>query len=114
MQMNSEVLVHGIKESTGTFEGKAFSSTTFHCEVDMKENGAGRALGHVTRPFKLGDHTEFAKWQHLGPVLNNGPIRALATFEMEATREDGTKLVLVAIKPVAATNTAAQAAPAKV
>ncbi len=114
MQMNSEVLVHGIKESTGTFEGKAFSSTTFHCEVDMKENGAGRALGHVTRPFKLGDHTEFEKWKHLGPRLNDGPIRALATFEMEATREDGTKLVLVAIKPVAATNPATPAAPVKV
>lgn len=110
MQMNSEVLVHGIKESTGTFEGKAFSSTVFHCEVDMKENGAGRALGHVTRPFKLGDHGEFEKWAHLGPVLNNGPIRAMATFEMEATREDGTKLVLVAIRPVDA-KPAASAAP---
>ena len=36
MQMQSEVLVHGIKESTGTFEGRAFSSTVFQCEVDMK------------------------------------------------------------------------------
>lgn len=102
MLMKSEVLVHGIKESTGTFEGRAFSSTVFHCEVDMKENGAGRALGHVTRPFKLGDHTEFEKWAHLGAVLNNGPIRAEGTFEMEATRDDGTKLVLVAIRPIEA------------
>uniref|UniRef100_UPI000D37A50C hypothetical protein n=1 Tax=unclassified Variovorax TaxID=663243 RepID=UPI000D37A50C len=100
MQMQSEVLVHGIKESTGTFEGRAFSSTVFHCEVDMKENGAGRAIGHVTRPFKLGDHTEFEKWAHLGPTLNAGPIRALATFELEATREEGSKLALVGIRPV--------------
>jgi len=100
MQMQSEVLVHGIKESTGTFEGRAFSSTVFHCEVDMKENGAGRALGHVTRPFKLGDHTEFEKWAHLGPTLNAAPIRAMATFEVEATREDGTKIIMVAIKPL--------------
>lgn len=100
MQMQSEVLVHGIKESTGTFEGRAFSSTVFHCEVDMKENDAGRALGHVTRPFKLGDHKEFDKWAHLGAILNNGPIRAMATFEVEATREDGTRITLVAIRPV--------------
>lgn len=100
MQMQSEVLVHGIKESTGTFEGRAFSSTVFHCEVDMKENGAGRAIGHVTRPFKLGDHSEFEKWAHLGATLNAGPIRAMATFELEATREEGSKLVLVAIRPV--------------
>jgi hypothetical protein len=100
MQMQSEVLVHGIKESTGTFEGRAFSSTVFHCEVDMKDNGVGRALGHVTRPFKLGDHAEFEKWAHLGPTLNAGPIRAQATFEMEAAREDGAKLILVAIRPV--------------
>ncbi len=100
MQMNSEVLVHGVKESTGTIEGRTFSSTVFHCEVDMKENGAGRAIGHVTRPFKLGDHSEFEKWAHLGPTLNVGPIRAMATFEIEAAREDGSKLVLVAIKPL--------------
>jgi hypothetical protein len=109
MQMESEVLVHGIKESTGTFEGRAFSSTVFHCEVDMKENGAGRALGHVTRPFKLGDHKEFDKWAHLGATLNAGPIRAKATFEIEASREDGTRMVLVGIRPIAAT-----AAPAGV
>lgn len=111
MQMESEVLVHGIKESTGTFEGRAFSSTVFHCEVDMKENGAGRALGHVTRPFKLGDHKEFDKWAHLGATLNAGPIRAKATFEIEASREDGTRMVLVGIRPIAAT---APAAPAGV
>lgn len=109
MQMKSEVLVHGIKESSGTFEGRDFSSTVFHCEVDMKENAVGRALGHVTRPFKLGDHKEFDKWAHLGAVLNAGPIRAEATFEIEASREDGTRMVLVAIRPLSGTATAAPA-----
>ena len=37
---------------------------------------------------------------HLGATLNAGPIRALATFDLEATREEGSKLVLVAIRPV--------------
>lgn len=97
MRFNSQVIVHGIKESVGTFEGKAFSSTTFHCEVDLKENGAGRSLGRVTRPFKINDAKEFDKWAHLGASF---PIAANAVFEMEAAREDGTRLMLVEIKPL--------------
>jgi len=97
MRFESEVIVHAVKESKGEFEGRAFSSTTFHCEVDLKENNAGRSIGRVTRPFKLGDASEFDKWAHLGASL---PIKAKATFEMEAAREDGAKLSLVEIKPV--------------
>lgn len=98
MKFQSEVIVHAVKESVGQIEGRAFSSTTFHCEVDLKENTAGRSIGRVTRPFKLGDAKEFDKWAHLG---NSLPIKAVATFEMEAAREDGAKLSLVEIKPVA-------------
>lgn len=98
MRFNSQVVVHAVKESVGEFEGRAFSSTVFHCEVDLKENGAGRSIGMVTRPFKLGDHKEFDKWAHLGKQL---PIKADAIFEMEATREDGAKMTLVEIKPSA-------------
>lgn len=97
MQFNSEVVVHAVKESVGEFEGRAFSSCTFHCEVDLKENGAGRSIGRVTRPFKLGDAKEFDKWAHLG---NSLPVRAQATFEMSAAKEDKATLVLVAIKPI--------------
>lgn len=97
MQVKSDVIVHAVKESQGTFEGKAFSSTTFHCEVDLKENGAGRSIGRVTRPFKLGDAKEFDKWAHLGASL---PVKAEAVFEMEASREDGSKLVLQSIRPI--------------
>lgn len=104
MRIPMQVVVHGIKESAGTFEGKPFSSTTFHCEVDLKENGAGRSLGRVTRPFKIGDAKEFDKWAHLGATF---PIQANAVFEMEATREDGTKLSLVEIAPVARATKAA-------
>lgn len=98
MQFNSEVIVHAVKESVGEMEGRAFSSTTFHCEVDLKENGAGRSIGHVTRPFKLGDHKEFDKWAHLG---NSLPIKAKAVFEMSAAKEDKSVLILVSIAPVA-------------
>jgi hypothetical protein len=97
MQTQSEVIVHAVKESVGTFEGRAFSSCTFHCEVDLKENGAGRSIGRVTRPFKLGDATEFDKWAHLG---NSLPVKAVATFDFEASREDGVKLTLKAIRPL--------------
>lgn len=97
MKFPSEVIVHAVKESQGEFQGRAFSSCTFHCEVDLKENGAGRSIGRVTRPFKLGDAKEFDKWAHLG---NSLPIKANAVFEMVATKEDGAKLTLVEIKPV--------------
>ena len=96
MQFNSTVIVHAVKESAGEYEGRAFSSCTFHCEVDLKENGAGRSIGRVTRPFKLGDAKEFDKWAHLGHSL---PIEAEAVFEMSAAKEDKSTLVLVSIVP---------------
>lgn len=97
MQFKSEVIVHGVKESKGSFEGRDFSSTTFHCEVDLSENSAGRSIGRATRPFKLLDAGEFEKWAHLGESL---PLKAIATFEMAAAAQDGTKMVLVDIRPV--------------
>lgn len=103
MRFAAKVVVHAVKESVGTFEGKAFSSTTFHCEVDLKENGAGRSIGRVTRPFKLGDAKEFDKWAHLG---NSLPVTADAEFEIDAQREDKTGLRLVSIRPVQAAKAA--------
>ncbi|SFD87126.1 hypothetical protein [Paracidovorax konjaci] len=97
MKFQTEVVVHGVKESEGTIEGRAYSSTTFHCEVDLSENSAGRSIGRATRPFKLGDAREYDKWAHLGASL---PIKAMATFEMAAGAQDATKLKLVDIKPV--------------
>lgn len=101
MRFPAEVHVHAIKESSGSFEGRAFSSCVFHCEVELKENNVGRAIGRVTRPFKLGDHTEFDKWAHFGPVLKQGPIKAMAEFEIEATKDD-TRMTLVSIRPLEA------------
>lgn len=97
MQFKSEVIVHGVKESQGSIEGRDFSSTTFHCEVDLAENSAGRSIGRATRPFKINDAKEFDKWAHLGASL---PIKAVATFEMAAAAQDGTRMVLVDIRPL--------------
>lgn len=100
MRIPMQVVCHAIKESVGEFEGKPFNSLTFHCEVDLKENGAGRSLGRVTRPFKIKDAAkDFDKWSHLAASF---PINANAVFEMEATRDDGSKLVLVDISPAPA------------
>lgn len=110
MQFKSEVTVHAVKESKGEFEGRAFSSCTFHCEVDLKENGAGRSIGRVTRPFRLGDAGEFDKWAHLGASL---PIKAEATFEMAASRDDKSELKLVGIVPTARSAAPAQRLPAQ-
>lgn len=104
MKMKSSVVLHAVKESKGEMEGRPFSSTTFHLEVDLSENGAGRSIGRVTRPFKLGDASEFDKWAHLGASL---PIQCEATFELEAAREDGSKLKLVELVPVQAAKKAA-------
>jgi len=107
MQFKSEVIVHGVKESQGSIDGRAFSSTTFHCEVDLAENSAGRSIGRATRPFKLGDAKEFDKWAHLGQSL---PLKAIATFEMSAAAQDGTKMVLVDIRPIEQAKPAPKAA----
>lgn len=108
MRFQSEVIVHGVKESQGSIEGREFSSTTFHCEVDLAENSAGRSIGRATRPFKINDAKEFDKWAHLGESL---PIKAMATFEMAAAAQDGTRMVLVDIRPMARAQ--APAAPAQ-
>lgn len=97
MQMQQEVIVHGIKESAGTFEGRAFSSTVFHIEADLKANGSGRSLGKATTPQKCGDASEFEKWAHLEKSV---PIKAMATFEMQANGKGDSSIVMTAIRPV--------------
>lgn len=101
MQFKSSVVLTAIKESQGTFQqgqGKdiSFSSTTFHLEVDLPENGAGRSLGRVTRPFKFGDAKEFDKWAAF--KNEDFPMHVEATFEIAAQKEDKTSLKLVGIK----------------
>lgn len=101
MKLQSAVVCHAIKESSGTFEGKPFSSTTFHLSVDMAENSAGRSIGTVTRPFKLGDASEFEKWANLKDTWPESGLPCLATFDVTAGSDNSSKLVLVALAPAA-------------
>ncbi len=103
MKFTNVALCTGIKESKGEFEGKAFSSTTFHLNVDVAENGAGRSLGSVTRPFKFGDASEFEKWAHLGKSWPVGGLPCQCDFEVVAGAENSSKLVLLGIRPAAST-----------
>lgn len=102
MKLNSQVLCTGIKESSGSFEGKPFSSTTFHLNVDVAENGAGRSLGMVSRPFKFGDASEFEKWAHLKNAWPVAGIQCAVIFDVVSGADNSTKLVLLDIKSVAA------------
>ncbi len=98
MQFNQEVIVYGLKASKGTFEGRDFDTTTFHVEADLKANAAGKSLGRVTTPMKFGDSTELDKWEHLAKHF---PIKAQATFDVQANGKGETNLVLLGIKPAA-------------
>lgn len=99
MKMQSAVLCTGIKESSGTFEGKPFSSTTFHLNVDVAENTAGRSIGTVTRPFKLGDASEFEKWISFKGAWPASGLPCIATFDVVAGAENSSKLTLIALAP---------------
>jgi len=99
MKFSNTARCTGIKESKGEFEGKGFSSTTFHLIVDVAENGAGRSIGAVTRPFKFGDASEFEKWQHLKNSWPSGGIDVACDFEIVAGADNSSKLVLLGIKP---------------
>lgn len=99
MKFTNTAICTGIKESKGDFEGKAFSSTTFHLIVDVAENGAGRSIGAVTRPFKFGDASEFEKWANAGKSWPLGGLLCTCDFEVVAGAENSSKLVLLGIKP---------------
>jgi hypothetical protein len=99
MKFTNEAICTAIKESKGEIEGKAFSSTTFHLNVDLAENGAGRSIGTVTRPFKFGDASEFDKWAHLSKSWPPGGIRVVCDFEVVAAADNKSTLTLLGIKP---------------
>ena len=99
MRMQSKAICTGIKESKGTFEGKPFSSTTFHLSVDVAGNTAGRSIGQVTRPFKFGDASEFEKWTHLEKSWPASGLVMDCGFDVVSGADNTTKLTLVEIKP---------------
>lgn len=102
MKMNSTARCIGIKESSGTFENKAFSSTKFHLIVDIADNTAGRSLGMESRPFVFGDATEFEKWAHLKNSFPETGLVCDCVFDVVAAADGKTKLTLLEIRPKAA------------
>ena len=102
MKLNSQVICTGIKESKGEYEGRAFSSTTFHLIVDVADNSAGRSIGAVTRPFKMGDAEEFQKWQHLDKSWPAAGLLCDCVFDVVAGAGNDSKLTLLSIKPAPA------------
>lgn len=109
MKMQSIVTCTAIKESKGSYEGRDFSSTTFHLTVDMAENTSGRSIGMVTRPFKMGDAGEFDKWAHLKPTWPAAGLQCVATFEVVAGSDNASKLTLLSLSVYEAPKRAAGA-----
>lgn len=107
MKFQNTAICTGIKESKGSFEGKDFSSTTFHLIVDVAENSAGRSIGSVSRPFKFGAADEFEKWAHLEKSWPVGGLPCVCEFEVVAGADSSSKLMLLGIKPAAQTARAA-------
>ena len=102
MKFQNTVLCTGIKESKGDYEGRPFSSTTFHLIVDVAENSSGRSIGAVTRPFKFGDASEFDKWAHLAKSWPAAGLPCIADFDSVAGAGNDSKLTLLGIKPAPA------------
>lgn len=105
MNIPMQVKLFGIEAQNIEVDGQRFQSTTFHLPLDIKESATKRTMGTVTRPFKLGDHTEYDKWAHLADKLGDGKfIVCDAVFTMAASKSSGKETVelqLVGIKPAA-------------
>ena len=109
--LNVQSTLFGAKSSSGDYEGKAFSSTTFYLPADMAQSASSKAIGMVTVPYKCGDHTEIQKWLHLEKSWPVGGVPVLCDFEVvqgrDAQGRDSGKLQLLAIRPVAVDKKAA-------
>lgn len=101
-----KVICHGIKQSAVEFDGKKFSSTTFYLPAELAESAAGKTLGAITVPYKLGDASEFEKWAHLSNSWPESGLPVMVQFELvsgkDAQGKDAGKLQLTGIRPAAA------------
>lgn len=101
MKFQNKAVLHGIKSSKGEMEGRGYDSTTFHLSVDLGQSSNGESIGVVTRPFKCGDSTEFAKWSHLKNSWPVGGVLCDCEFDIVAGADNTSKVTLLAIKPAA-------------
>lgn len=103
MQFAAQVKLFGIESQNAEVDGQRYQSTSFHLPLDIKESSTKRTMGTVTRPFKLGDHTEYDKWAHLEANLGDGKfILCDAVFNFVAVKVNGKESAepqLVSIKP---------------
>ena len=74
MQFNSTITVLGAKSSKGTFEGKAYDSTTVFYQSDLQEGE--NFAGQVGVSIKWGTSANFEKIKNL-----SFPFNAQATLE---------------------------------
>lgn len=111
MPMNTNTTLYGIKSSEGEYEGKKFSSTTFYLPANFGSSNSGKAMGAVTVPYKLGDASEYKKWEHLEKSFPAAGIPVSAEFDIvvgkDAAGKDAAKIVLLSIKPQATARPAA-------
>ncbi len=98
MKFKSQVILLSVKESKGSFEGRAFDSCTFHLVVDVAENSSGRSVGCVTRPFKFGKGAEIENWLAYDQQMKTGGLLVEAEFEMVAGADKSVNMQLLGIK----------------
>lgn len=99
MKFKNIAVLHGIKESKGEYEGRAFDSTQYNLTVDLQDNTSGRSMGVVTRPFKCGPASDFDKWAHLAKAWPLGGLPCECEFDVVAGSDNSAKLILLSIKP---------------
>ena len=100
MQFKIQAILLGVKESKGSFEGRAFDSCTFHLVIDSAESSSGRSLGCVTRPFKFGKGAEIENWTPYEQQMKTGGLLVEAEFLMVAGADKAVNMQLLGIKPV--------------
>lgn len=104
MKMQSQSTLFGIKASSGDFEGKSYSSTTFYLPAEFGQGGNTKAIGAVTVPYKLGDASEFEKWAHLSHSWPVAGVPVQCEFDVvvgkDAQGKDVPKIQLLSIKPM--------------
>lgn len=109
-----KVICHGIKQSAVEFDGKKFSSTTFYLPAELAESAAGKTLGAITVPYKLGDASEFDKWAQFSNSWPDGGLPVVVQFELvsgkDAQGKDAGKLQLTGIRPATVSRSATAAA----
>ena len=102
--MQAQSVLMGIKATEGEFEGRKFSSTTFYLPASFGATASGKAIGHVSVPYKMGDASEFDKWKHLEKSWPPGGVPVMVDFEITVGRDaqgrDSAKVSLKDIKPL--------------